>query len=249
MSEMTIIEAAKPQESTAVFTQRRDAIDLLATSRAKAIRAGLFATFLCRPHPTTPPDAEMRQRWRAGIKENFDDLDRLCAILKGRDPLNALPVDLCRWMAKCADKNPDAVAAFERMRDRVRDVCRAAETDTPAEIERALDAHMSNWRAGFHGTVSAFCAEVWADLDKERDQEVATAQATAATISATLARLEHIGKHVRLVSLNASVEAARVGEAGRGLGVIAVEFKALAEEIQNLAVSASVDITKLTTDH
>ena len=61
----------------------------------------------------------------------------------------------------------------------------------------------------------------------------------------TWTRLEKIGKHVRLVSLNASVEASRVGDAGRGLGVIATEFKSLAEEIQGLASNARSNIDDL----
>ena len=71
-------------------------------------------------------------------------------------------------------------------------------------------------------------------------------RAAAEAIGKTLTRLEHIGKHVRLVSLYASVEASRVGDAGRGLGVIAVEFKTLAEEIQMLAVTARADIAEMT---
>lgn len=56
------------------------------------------------------------------------------------------------------------------------------------------------------------------------------------------ARVIRVGKHVRLVSLNASVEAARAGDVGKGLMVIAHEFKSLAEEIQSLAKDARGDM-------
>ena len=94
--------------------------------------------------------------------------------------------------------------------------------------------------------VTAICDAMWASIDQEREEQVKLAKATGKTTLQTLARLEDIGQHVHLVSLNASVESARLGDAGRGITVIAVEFKSLAEEIQSLSVSAKADIAKLT---
>lgn len=87
--------------------------------------------------------------------------------------------------------------------------------------------------------------DIWADIDSRRQEDLDAANTTVETLGTRLTRLEHIGKHVRLVSLNASVEAARAGDVGKGLMVIAQEFKVLAEEIQNLAQVARDDINGL----
>ncbi|WP_187431591.1 hypothetical protein ROLI_022630 [Roseobacter fucihabitans] len=47
------------------------------------------------------------------------------------------------------------------------------------------------------------------------------------------------------MSINASMEASRAGEAGKGLAIIAQEFKTLAEEVQQLTSSAREDIQNI----
>ena len=112
-------------------------------------------------------------------------------------------------------------------------------------FEKLLIDHAVFGRETFFPAISKLCDAFWSDLDTQRHAEMARANDSSDAIGSTLSRLEHIGKHVRLVSLNASVEAARVGEAGKGLGVIAQEFKSLAEEIQHLAQSARSDINSI----
>ncbi|MEM6373597.1 MAG: methyl-accepting chemotaxis protein [Pseudomonadota bacterium] len=244
MTEMPRFDAA-PDTSTALFAQRRAAIDFVATVRAKTIRAALFGAYLYRLHPTTPEDEATRGAWRDIIKQQCDDMARLCQILTGRDPLGEMDHYICAWIAGHATAAPDAMRAFEQNRVLTFDILHAAEEEDAAALGAALEAHRAYGRSGFFEEVTVFCDGLWEHLDETRHREVLAAKTTAAAISQTLARLEHIGKHVRLVSLNASVEAARVGDAGRGLGVIAVEFKTLAEEIQHLAVTAGEGIREM----
>jgi methyl-accepting chemotaxis protein-like sensor len=229
-----------------LFAQRRSAIDLIATSRARAIRSALFGGYLFRPNPIHPEDEGTRSNFRKILREQAAALTRSSELALGRDPKGEIPEEVCAWIGRHGARMPTHAAALATMRDLTNNVVDAAEADCPDQLEKALNDHLLFGRGGYFETVTEFCDALWNDLDNRRHTEVETAIATGDAIIKTLKRLEHIGKHVRLVSLNASVEAARVGDAGRGLGVIAVEFKTLAEEIQMLATTARDDIAGMT---
>lgn len=239
MTIMTDIRTPAPVDARTLFAQRRAAIDIISNARAKSIATTLFGTYLCLSQQ--PSDAK-RQEWIGLLKQSFDDIDRISHLVRGSDPLDEVPAEVATWIGEYGATKPAQVAAFDRTRDLTRTIWKAAESQGIPDLERAIEAHKEFGRQGFSDIVSGFCNGLWADLDEERHAATEKAKATADTIAKTLQRLAHIGKHVRLVSLNASVEAARVGDAGRGLGVIAVEFKTLAEEIQRLAVTASEEM-------
>ncbi|WP_415403155.1 methyl-accepting chemotaxis protein [Tateyamaria sp. SN3-11] len=238
--------ASKRPYQTALFAQRRAAIDLIATTRARSIRCALFGAYLFRPNPLEPESEATRTQWRSVLEEQVHALARASALVHGTDPEGVVPQEVCTWIGEHGTRYSDHAAAFTRMYELSRAVAIAAAQDDPKTLQMALQEHFAFGRGGFFETVTEFCDGLWANLDSVRHAEVETANAAGTAIAKTLTRLEHIGKHVRLVSLNASVEAARVGDAGRGLGVIAVEFKTLAEEIQMLATTARADIAEMT---
>lgn len=226
-----------PVEDRTLFAQRRAAIDEIATTRAKVIRCGLFGTYLFRPNPLKPDTDDMKKSWVTEMSIQLDGIARTYALACGRDPKDYFPAKVCMWIAKCSADRSDDVAALHDMMVLTKKLIDAAPKGGVA-FEKLLIEHAVFGRTTFFPAISTLCEAFWSDLDQQRHKEVGLANETSAAIGVTLQRLEHIGRHVRLVSLNASVEAARVGDAGRGLGVIAQEFKCLAEEIQELAHSA-----------
>ncbi|MEX0311894.1 MAG: methyl-accepting chemotaxis protein [Tateyamaria sp.] len=232
----------------ALFAHRRAAIDIIATTRARAIRSALFAAYLFRNHPTHPEDEATRANWRMVLREQYDAIARAVALLYGADPENKVPEEVCAWIGEHGASWTKHRASFERMRDLTWDLVDSCNDGDLDRMQAALDAHFTFGRGGFFEMVTEFIDGLWNTLDTVRHEEMEHAEASGRAITRTLTRLEQIGKHVRLVSLNASVEAARVGDAGRGLGVIAVEFKTLAEEIQLLATTARADIQSMTKD-
>lgn len=228
------------------FAQRRLAIDLIATSRTRAIRSALFGSYLFRVNPISPETEDTRAQWLHMLQEQYDALVRSASLVQGVDPLQTVPDWVCTWIGEHGAAYPNDVDVLVHMRDLTHEVLLAAQDNDVPRLKAALDEHLRVGRSVFFQSVTNFCDGLWANLDATRHQEIARANAAGKAISGTLARLEQIGKHVRLVSLNASVEAVRVGDAGRGLGVIAVEFKTLAEEIQMLATTARADIAAMT---
>ncbi|MEX0301887.1 MAG: methyl-accepting chemotaxis protein [Leisingera sp.] len=51
---------------------------------------------------------------------------------------------------------------------------------------------------------------------------------------ATIANAEGVGRNIKFISFNASIEAARIGEMGRGFAVIATEIRELSGKTQTL---------------
>lgn len=233
--------ALTPLEERTLFAQRRAAIDIVATTRATIIRCGLFGSYLFRPNPLREDTSETRQSWVDEMWLQFNHIDRATQMVAGHDPVGEFPDQICKWLADCAERNSENAGRLREMVKMTRTLIEAVPTGGGA-FEKLLIDHAVYGRKVFFPSISNLCDSFWADLDLQRHNEMMRAQETGDTIGTTLSRLEQIGKHVRLVSLNASVEAARVGDAGKGLGVIAQEFKALAEEIQHLANHARDDI-------
>lgn len=68
---------------------------------------------------------------------------------------------------------------------------------------------------------------------------------SAQEISRMLSSIESIGQQTGLLSLNASIEAARAGKEGRGFAVVAEEIKKLATNSNDLALKAKENIAKI----
>lgn len=71
-----------------------------------------------------------------------------------------------------------------------------------------------------------------------------------ASVKGATATLNELGMKVRLLSLNASVEAARAGDAGRGFSVIAEEVRALADQstVDTAEIAAVISTLESTLD-
>jgi hypothetical protein len=219
------------------FEDRRDVIDLIATVRARTIRVALFGTLLHRPNPRELEDANTRPERLAILREQIEVLHMVADLLRGEYWHDDIAPTLCNWIKEQAKLAPEATKSILKMIGLSEDVLRVAE-DPNEDSADVLERHFRFGRSGFFEVVTGFCNQLWASLDEKRAIETAKANQATKAVGEILARLEYIGKHVRLVSLNASVEAARAGDAGRGLAVIATEFKTLAEEIQVLATRA-----------
>lgn len=223
------------------FEAYRDAIDLVATLRVKTVLVALFGTLLL-PTAYSKPTPQQREGYLATMREQVTSMEEACTLCQGTNQSNRLPGSLKKWLHDMATNTPKSVDAISKMTHLSRAVLEACEAEGD-DLPGVLQEHFATGRGGqFSEIITVFCNQLWASIDEKREQTTARAKQATHAVSEMLGRLECIGKHVRLVSLNASVEAAREGDAGRGLAVIATEFKTLAEEIQSLANNARIQI-------
>jgi methyl-accepting chemotaxis protein len=131
--------------------------------------------------------------------------------------------DLARQL-EIADKNRSALAAAVEDKDQWLE--QAKRIATEASRLKSLAATFERWH------------EQMISLMKQNEDMHAKNQ-----------ELSSIVKHVVIVSLNASIEAARAGPAGRGFAVVASEVRALAARSEELSKSYrdSLDRNDLTT--
>ncbi|MEP3055194.1 methyl-accepting chemotaxis protein [Ascidiaceihabitans sp.] len=219
-------------------------IDRIATTRAKVIRVGLTGRIIYLPDPIAKSsDADQAAIFDI-LTQQIREIEDVKALLTGSYIAEDIPQETADWVFRLAKTMPAEVDGVLHMLELSKIIEKtAAQPQNTKALSNALKAQLDFARKkGFHDMVTRLCNRLWTDLDSAREQKASDAQKSSRAVMSTLARLEHIGKHVRLVSLNASVEAARAGDAGRGLAVIATEFKSLAEEIQSLATSARAEI-------
>ena len=110
----------------------------------------------------------------------------------------------------------------------------------PQELTRLADFVAGPLLEALNGLVSVLNAELTALTDVERGQ----IQAAGATAANLLAEIEEIGAQVRMISINALIQATRAGEAGLGFAVIANEIKDLAARMQTAARRIASDLQR-----
>lgn len=77
------------------------------------------------------------------------------------------------------------------------------------------------------------------------NSEIQTVQQLSNEISVTLGYIKNITNQTKMLGLNASIEAARVGELGKGFSVVATEIRKLSESSRETADSIAALIEKI----
>ncbi len=83
------------------------------------------------------------------------------------------------------------------------------------------------------------------DMSKLLTDEIAYMKKDVSSIGEIIQMINYIADQTNLLSLNASIEAARAGQAGRGFAVVADEIRKLAEQSINAASKVDENITRI----
>lgn len=215
----------------------RAAVKLPVDLRSQGVRIVLFlgAILLAR-------DDEMRASAQNGFLRALDGYDEVHRVLANADKLSDLHPDVPAIISAGTKQSPNAFRAMTHMTTRatkVRDAIEQAGQPTQDDY----DALMRIGYGELHPTVLAMgeaMAEAAAVIRETHSQVAEGARKRALSAQG---RIDRIARTVRMISVNARVESARAGQAGRAFGVIAEEIKTLSEqtEVANTEMSESLE--------
>jgi hypothetical protein len=138
-----------------------------------------------------------------------------------------LPTEKLAWIREIATQDRDFRKRFEDCGARATEMGRRLSANEIPTFAEANEFYEKLFPATIE-CANLIIEALWADIDQNKGDIESSRRSLASAVS----EIRKISTSVRLTALNASVEAARAGDAGRGFSVIAGEVKTLAEDIQ-----------------
>lgn len=205
--------------------------------RAQGVRIVLFlgAMLLAR-------DDEMRASAQDGLLRAIGGYDALRRVIVNADTAPDLHPEVLAIVRAGAMQAPDALRAINHMMSRAAKVRDGIEQGVrPTQDD--FDALMRIGYSELHPTALAIGEAMASAAEVRRENLSQAAEEARKRARGAQGRIDRIARTVRMISVNARVESARAGQAGRAFGVIAEEIKALSEqtEVANTEMSESLE--------
>lgn len=133
-------------------------------------------------------------------------------------------------VAGAADGQLSAVSASASVLQEV--TTTAGSLDKAAESSRQLEQDIERLASAAHAAVAQAIGALGSarDVIGNSENNVRRVEASAAVVHRFVETIERIAEQTNLLALNATIEAARAGEHGRGFAVVADEVRKLADE-------------------
>jgi len=175
-----------------------------------------------------------------GASRALGGFQRLHRALVGRGPLPELNETALEWMRGVADANAHTFRALSGFGQRATSLVGKLEAGSPVEA-REIEDVIGYIYSEFHYAAVALSEAIHAAHEVIIAEDRNRASDARGQAQEAVDRIDTISRTVRLIAVNAAVEAARAGDAGRGFSVIAQKIKSLSEATE--AASGDVRVS------
>lgn len=228
-------ERGKSSTSVESFQKDREILDQITLTRTVALQMSLRVMSIV---------AASTDEERASCVEKFDGFQNkylgTLNLLFGKENALNLPQDKLEWIRGIASQDTDLRQRVLSCGERIKSLgLRLSEGNFPTYRE-ALKFNEAVFPATYE-SMNLITEALWNDLELKKGDIDGARQ----TLTTAFNDIRNISTSIRLTAINASVEAARAGDAGRGFSVIASEVKTHAEGIQAATANAQNVISTL----
>lgn len=222
-TELSKADRSKTGDETETLKNDRALMDQITLTRTVALQLSL--RLMAAVGATTDAERERAVTEYDTFQTQYLDVYTL---LFGKDRIQSeLPMEKIDWLREIAAQNPNERSKFLTCAEKVKSIgLRLQEGDIPS-FNEATKFYDSIFPATFE-SMKRIIETLWEDLDLKKGDIEGARQ----TLLNAFNEIRKISTSIRLTAINASVEAARAGDSGRGFSVIASEVKTHAEGIQ-----------------
>ena len=212
----------------------RACVDLPGVVRAHGLRLIVFAGALA-----LGSDGRAREAARKSWTRSLEGYDTAAACFE-HDGTAVLHPAVGALFAQVVPCHPEATVAIGRFRTMARALLGGIDM---GEVGSRHDALMTFTYRTYVPTLTELERGIEAEVEAYHARRAAAAQDARARAQAMRGEIGQIARTIRLISLNARVEAAHAGAAGRAFGVISEEIRALSERtgMASARMGSSID--------
>ncbi|MCB1784414.1 MAG: HAMP domain-containing protein [Alphaproteobacteria bacterium] len=172
------------------------------------------------------------QKIAAAFEEEIEDIAR--SVAEAAEKIGDIGGALNKSVVSTKDKSTAVSAAAGQASSNVQNISEAAQQ---------LSGSIRSVTQTLNETAGA--AENCARHAQESQKQIDSLQGAVDEIDSVIQAINDIAEQTNLLALNATIEAARAGEAGKGFAVVASEVKSLASQTQNMTDTITVKVNAI----